>query len=300
MSLRDFAAIVELRTKAVSVTSFCLGTLAAAWSENRFSWPVAVLALGAVLCVDMGTTAFNTFFDFDRRVDDERFNREDDKILVHRGFAPGWALITGLALFALAGLLGLALAILRGIGVLFVGGVGMLVGLLYNFGPRPISHTPLGELAAGGFLGAVLFLLSFYLQAGRLTAEAGMRSLPLLLLVASILTVNNTCDIEGDRAAGRRTLSIVVGPRWGEALVYACGVVAYGLTALMVARGVLPVAAAATGAASLAWTVCAYLRMHGRGFSHATKGASMKAIVGVLVAYGAAMASAMAWAMLRR
>ncbi len=300
MSLRDFAAIVELRTKAVSVTSFCLGTLAAAWSEERFSWPVAALAFAAVLCVDMGTTAFNTFFDFDRRVDDERFNREDDKILVHRGFAPGWALITGLALFAGACLLGFALAFVRGIGVLFVGGLGMLVGLLYNLGPRPISHTPFGELAAGSFLGAALFLLSYYLQAARLTPEAWMMSLPLLLLVASILTVNNTCDIEGDRVAGRRTLSILVGPRWGEALVYALGALAYGLTALMAARGELPRAATATGAAALAWTGLACLRMHRRGFSHATKGASMKSIVGILGAYGAAMGAAMLWAILRR
>ena len=127
--------------------------------------------------------------------------------------------------------------------------------MLYNFGPRPISHTPFGELAAGGFLGAVLFLLSFYLQAGRLTAEAVMRSLPLLLLVASILTVNNTCDIQGDRAAGRRTLSIVVGPRWGEALVYACGGLAYALTALMVARGVLPRGCRRDRGRALAWTV---------------------------------------------
>jgi 1,4-dihydroxy-2-naphthoate octaprenyltransferase len=300
VSLRDFAAIVELRTKAVSVTTFWLGTLAAAWSEERFSWPVAVLSFAAVLCVDMGTTAFNTFFDFERRVDDPRFNREEDKILVHRGFAPGWAVIAGLGLFALAGMLGLVLALLRGIGVLFVGGTGMLVGLLYNAGPRPISHTPFGELAAGGFLGAVLFLLSYYLQAGRLGADAWMMSLPPFLLVASILTVNNTCDIDGDRAAGRRTLSIAIGPRLAEALVYTQGIAAYALTGLMVRRGSLPGAAAVTGAVAFAWTLVSYLRMHLRGFSHATKGASMRAIVGVLVAYGAAMAAAVVRAILAR
>lgn len=300
MRLRDFAAVVELRTKVVSVTSFCLGTLAAVHAEGRFSWPVAVLGFAAVLCVDMGTTAFNTFFDYERRVDDRRFNREEDKILVHRGFAPGWALIIGLGLFGAAVVLGLALALVRGAVVLVVGAAGMAVGLLYNFGPRPISHTPFGELAAGGFLGAVLFLLSYFLQAGRLAASAWVSSLPLLLLVASILTVNNTCDIEGDRTAGRRTLSIVVGPAWGEALVYACGILAYAVTGLQIAGGALPRAAAATGAAALAWTARSYLRMHRRGFSHATKGASMKSIVGVLAAYGLALASALIRAIFRR
>ena len=300
MSVRDFFAIVELRTKVVSVTSFALGTLAAVWLEERLSWPVAALGLAAVLCVDMGTTAFNTFFDYDRRVDDRRFNREADKVLVHRGVAPGWALIAGLALFAAACVLGLALAFLRGFVVLLVGGAGMAVGLLYNFGPRPISHTPFGELAAGGLLGATLFLLSYYLQAGALSPGAWLSSVPLLLLVASILTVNNTCDIQGDRTAGRRTLSILVGAAWGEALVYACGAGAWLVTGLQIARGALPRLAAATGAAALAWTVVAYRSMHRRGFSHAAKGASMAAIVSVLAAYGAALGSALLAAILGR
>ncbi len=300
MGLRDFAAIVELRTKTVSLTSFGLGTLTAAYCERRFEPAAAILGLAAVLCVDMGTTALNTFFDYERRVDDRRTNREPDKVLVHRGVAPGWALITGLALFAAAVVLGLALAFVSGAVVLPVGAAGMTVGLLYNYGPRPISHTPFGELAAGGFLGAILFALAYYLQAGRLTPAAWVSSLPLFLLVASILTVNNTCDIEGDRAAGRRTLSILVGRGWGEVLVYGCGALAYALTALQIQRGALPRLAAASGAAALAWTVFAYLGMHRRGYSHATKGASMRAIVGVLAAYGAAMGSALLLAIARR
>lgn len=300
MGLRDFAAIVELRTKTVSLTSFGLGTLTATFAHGRFCLPAALLGLAAVLCVDMGTTAFNTFFDYERRVDDKRTNREEDKILVHRGVAPGWALIAGLALFAAAGVLGLALAFVRGAVVVLVGAAGMAVGLLYNFGPRPISRTPFGELAAGGFLGAILFAFAYYLQARRVTPAAWISSLPLFLLVASILTVNNTCDIEGDRAAGRRTLSIVVGRAWGEVLIYGCGGLAYAVTAFQIVKGVLPRVAAAAAAAALAWTVAAYVRMHRRGYSHATKAASMRAIVGVLAAYGLALGSALAFAIARR
>ncbi len=288
MSVRDFFDIVELRTKAVSVTSFALGTLAAVHAGARFSWPVAALTLVAALCVDMGTTAFNSFFDYERRVDDARFNRERDKVLVHGGIAPGWALVIGLALYALASPLGLALAVLRGVGVLAVGAAGMWVGFFYNGGPRPISHTAFGELASGGFLGAILFLLSYYLQAGRLTPDAWLAGVPLLLLVASILTVNNTCDIEGDRAAGRRTLSILLGARGAEALVYALGFFAYGAASALIARRALPAAAAIPLAAALVYTLVTYRGMHRRGFSHATKGPLMGAILRVLKAYGLA------------
>ena len=274
MGVRDFFDIVELRTKAVSVTSFALGTLAAVHAGARFSWPVAALTFVSVLCVDMGTTAFNSFFDWERRVDDARFNRERDKVIVHGNVAPGWAIVAGLALYALAAPIGMALAVLRGVGVLAVGAAGMSVGFFYNGGPRPISHTPFGELASGGFLGAILFLLSYYVQAGRLTPDAWLASVPLLLLVGSILTVNNTCDIEGDRAAGRRTLSILVGARAAEALVYALGSLAYLAAAAGVARGALPAWAAVPLAAAFAGTLVTYRGMHRRRFLPRDQGAA--------------------------
>lgn len=290
MTLRDFLAIVEIRTKAVSVTSFGLGTLHAAWSERRLSWPVAALMLAAVLCVDMGTTAFNSFFDHERRVDEPGRNREEDKVLVHRGVAPGLALIVAMALYAAAALLGIALAALRGWAVLAAGAAGMTVGFLYNGGRRPISRTPLGELFAGLCLGSLLFLLSFYVQARRVTPAALLASLPLLFLVASILTVNNTCDIEGDRAAGRRTLSILLGREGGEAVVYALGALAYAVAGLSAGLGFLPRLSLPPLAGSAALTALCYRALHRQGYSHTTKGSSMRLAVRVLALYGGATA----------
>jgi 1,4-dihydroxy-2-naphthoate octaprenyltransferase len=300
VSLRDFVDIVELRTKAVSVTSFGLGTLTAVHAGARFSWPLAALTLAAVLCVDMGTTAFNSYFDWERRVDDARFNREHDKVIIHGNVAPGWAIVAGLALYALATPIGLAIAALRGVGVLAVGAAGMAVGFFYNGGARPISHSPFGELASGGCLGGALFLLCYYLQARRLAPDAWLASVPLFLLVGSILTVNNTCDVEGDRAAGRRTLSILLGPRAAEALVYALGSLAYLAAGAWVARGGLPPWAAVPLAAAFAWTLAAYRGMHRRGFSHATKGPLMGAVLRVLEAYGVACGGSLLAAILLR
>jgi 1,4-dihydroxy-2-naphthoate octaprenyltransferase len=300
VGLRTFAAIVELRTKVVSVTSFSLGTLAAIYAGARPSWPLTALMFAAVLCVDMGTTAFNSFFDYERQVDDPRFNRESDKVLVHAGVAPGWALLTGLGLYALAVPLGFLLAVLRGWVIAVVGTAGMVVGYRYNGGARPISHTPFGELFAGGFLGSGLFLLSYYVQALTLPRGAWIGALPPLLLVASILTVNNTCDIEGDRSGGRLTLSILVGPAAAEAVIYGLGIAAYTVSGLEVAEGILPPVAVATLAAAFFYTLLTYCRMHRRGFSHATKGPSMGAISRVLTAYGLGAGSALAAASLMR
>ena len=172
---------VGLLTKVVSVSSFGLGTLYEAWSSGVFSALRAALMLAATLAVDMGTTAWNSYFDYLRGTDDARFNRERDKVLVHGDVPPAAAFFASAGLFAAAVVLGLAVAALAGWWVAAAGAVCMAAGFLYNVGPLPISRTPLGEVFAGGFLGTALFLISWGVQAapaGRAAGGAGARRRP--------------------------------------------------------------------------------------------------------------------------
>jgi 1,4-dihydroxy-2-naphthoate octaprenyltransferase len=310
MTLREFFAVVELRTKVVSFSSFILGTLYAVWSAGRFSAGRAAAMLAATLAVDMGTTAWNTYFDYLRGTDDARFNRERDKVLVHGGVAPGSAFFASLGLFAGAVVLGLALSIAAGWWVAAAGAVCMLAGFFYNAGPLPISRTPFGEIFAGGFLGTVLFLIAWGVQissggaAAAVPGAAAFRgavfaSLPSFLFIASILTVNNTCDIDGDWASGRRTLSILIGRRAGEALVYCLGFAACGVLGVLAVFGVLPRSAGAAAMVSAVLAAREYRRMHRRGYSHETKGPNMGSIVRVFTVYSLCYAAAVGIVLLR-
>lgn len=170
----------------------------------------------------------------------------------------------------------------------------MLTGFLYNGGPYPISRTPFGEIFAGGFLGTGVIVVTYYIQTGDLDWKVPAVSIPSLLMIASILTVNNTCDIAGDRAAGRKTLSVLLNVRGGEALVYSSGGAAFVLVAVLGLLGVYPwTAAAAAGGASIP-AIVEYLRMHKRGFSHHSKSASMGSILRVFLYYTAAAAAGLA------
>jgi 1,4-dihydroxy-2-naphthoate octaprenyltransferase len=279
MRLRDFLHIVELRTKVVGLSSFLLGTLFAVHADGSFSLADFVLMLIATLCVDMGTTAFNSFFDANRGVDNRRFNLEDDKVIVHGGVAPGIALIISVVLFFGAAVFGLILALRTSLWLIPVGGVSLAVGYLYNAGPLPISRTPFGELFAGGFLGSVLFLVSYFVQAGEVSSDAALASLPSLLFVASILTVNNTCDIEGDRAAGRTTLSILLGVKLAEIAVYVLGFASFVALSVLSLAGPLPALGLFFILPAAVFVLVLYRGMHQRGYSHSTKGPQMNAVV---------------------
>lgn len=291
LTVAQFLSIVELRTKVISVATFAAGTLFAVLQTDAFSPWVTVLMFVAVLFVDMATTAFNNFFDYLRGTDVTDFNVEENKVLVHEAVAPGWALIVALVFYALAAVLGVAIAYLRGWWIIPAGAACMLVGYFYTGGPRPISTTPFGELFAGGFLGMILFLLSAAVQtppgSELLTAWVVVGGLPPFFTVAAILAVNNSCDREGDAAAGRRTFAVLVGDPASRAYVYVLVALAHAALGLLVAFGKLPLPTTALIAVSVVFALIQFRGMQGRGFTFETKGPNMIAILKVYVVQSA-------------
>lgn len=296
MSPSQFFALVELRTKIVSLSTFSLALLYALYTGAAIPVLPALLTLTAALAVDMGTTAFNSYFDYLRRVDHHSSNREADKVIVHQGVDPGAAFFSALGCFAAAVVLGGIIALLRGWEIALAGAVCMAVGFLYTGGPKPISATPLGELFAGGFLGSIFFLITFYILTGKLTAAAALASLPSSLMIASILSVNNACDIEGDRAAGRKTLAILLGPKGAARLVPLWGLLSLGTTIALVINRTLPYTVAAGLVIALPPAILEYRRIFSRGFGHETKGANMGSIGRIFklfsLGYGAGLLTA--------
>lgn len=283
MTFRQFSGIVELRTKIVSMGTFALGLLYAAWRHGAVSPLKAALVGAAALAVDMGTTGFNSYFDWYRNVDDPRYNREDGKVIVHEGVSPGAALAVSAACYAVAMILGLVLAFVSGPAIVALGAASLLVGFLYSAGPRPISSTPLGELFAGGFLGPVFFVVTVFAVSGRLEARDLLAALPQGLVIAAILSVNNACDLEGDRAAGRKTIAVLLGPKRADWPIYVELLGAVGAWTILSLTGVLPSSSWPHGIA-LGLILASRIRaMARRGYSHETKGANMGAISAVFL-----------------
>lgn len=298
MTWNTFLRIVEIRTKIVSFSTFTLALLSALWVLGSVPWHLVALLFVAVLAVDMGTTAFNTFFDYEKGVDAADTNRESDKVLVHNRVAPGYALVTALGLFAFAAVLGLFLVLLTGWPLLVLGVASLLVAFLYSGGPKPISSTPWGEFFAGFFLGTILWVTVFFVVAGPSWGPTDwwrvpLFSLPSFLFIASILTVNNCCDREGDAKAGRRTIAILWGTR-ANVLVLVQPVAAYVVLGTLGALGVLPWTFLIAAVVGPALTIAFWRGMFHRGFSHATKGPNMGAVSQTFLIY--TLVSVAAWA----
>ena len=278
MTFKQFLRIIEIRTKIISMGTFIAGTLFSLYTEGEIKVGILLLMGFSTLFVDMGTTGFNSYFDYKNGTDRQKTNCEDDKVLVYQGVNPSHALQISVVLFFLAGVLGLVLAYLTSWALLIVGGVCMLVGFAYTGGPYPISRTPFGELFAGFFLGTVLFLISYFVQAQTVTVQAALASLPFLVLIAMILSVNNSCDRVGDAEAGRRTLTIVLGARGTTFLLGSEAILFAVLVLLLYLLGVYPIILVISLVPSFLFGALSFRNMAKRGFSHRTKQSNMGTI----------------------
>lgn len=278
MNFTQFLRIVEIRTKIISMGTFAAGTLFALYTGGSLKLGILVLMALATLFVDMGTTGFNSYFDYRNGTDKEESNCEDDKVLVYQGVSPLLALLVSLVLFALAGVLGLILAYLTSWKLLVVGSLCMGVGFAYTGGPYPISRTPFGEVFAGFFLGTTLFLISYFVQTGTVTKEAFLASLPLLVLVGMILSVNNSCDRVSDAKAGRKTLTIILGA-WGTTFLLAFeALLVISLVIVLYIVEIYPLILLVALVPFFLFGLLEFRAMVKRGFSNQTKQGNMLSI----------------------
>jgi 1,4-dihydroxy-2-naphthoate octaprenyltransferase len=110
--------------------------------------------------------------------------------------------------FSCAAFIGIYLAIKTGIVILCLGLFGVLTAYLYT---RHIAKTGAGETIVGVDLGPLAVLGAYYVQMRQISFEPIWASLPVGILVALILYINEFPDAEADASAGRRHLVVRLG-----------------------------------------------------------------------------------------
>jgi 1,4-dihydroxy-2-naphthoate octaprenyltransferase len=112
--------------------------------------------------------------------------------------------------YVLAGIIGLILLATNGsTALLVIGVIGFIVSLGYTAPPLKFVYRGLGEIAVAIGFGPLMLLGAYVVQTGgTLSWEAFVASIPIALLVALILYVNEIPDRRGDAHAGKRTLPV--------------------------------------------------------------------------------------------
>jgi 1,4-dihydroxy-2-naphthoate polyprenyltransferase len=220
-------------TLTASFAPVFLGTMIAI-RDTEINWILFAAMLIASLVIQAATNMFNEYYDFTRGLDNEK-----SVGIVRNGVKPKTVLNLAFSLYVIAGILGIYICMQTSWWLLVVGGIAMMVGYLYTGGPYPIAYTPLGELFSGLFMGFLIVLIAFYIQAGTITLDSVLLSVPSTLLVAAIMLANNIRDIVGDAASGRKTLAILAGRPIAINILLSFFVLSYVWITVMVILGMI-------------------------------------------------------------
>lgn len=207
---RLWRAAVRPRTLTLAVAPLPPAA-ALAWSQAHALHPPSLLAalVGAV-AIQAGTNLWNDAAD---AASDRRQRLGPARVTAMDWASPAQVRRAALLAFAVAALAGLFLAWRGGTPILALGIAALVAGWGYSCGPRPISHTPLGEIFVLAFFGIGAVAGTVWLQAGALVPGTLPLGIALGLPAAAVLMVNNARDRAEDARAGRRTLAIVLGVR---------------------------------------------------------------------------------------
>jgi 1,4-dihydroxy-2-naphthoate octaprenyltransferase len=232
-TLRLWLLAARPRTLPAAISPVLVGT-ALAGSEDVFRALPFVAALVGSVFIQIGTNLSNDYSDARRGADTE--DRLGPVRVTAGGLMPPKRVLVGTYVaFGIAVAAGLYLAAVAGWELLVVGVASILAGVLYTGGPRPYGYEGLGELFVFLFFGIVAVAGSYFVQTEDLRWEAFAVAVPVGLLAAAILVVNNVRDIDTDRRAGKRTLAVKLGRVRARRLFVAMVAVSFLVPLLLVA-----------------------------------------------------------------
>ena len=208
-AVRIWLMAARLRTLPAAIAPVLVGTALAGF-EHSFHVLRFVAALLGAIFIQVGTNLSNDYSDARRGADTEE-RLGPVRVTAGGLVPPSQVLVATYVSFGLAVLAGIYLIVVAGWLLLAIGAASILAGVLYTGGPRPYGYAGLGEVFVFLFFGVVAVAGSYYVQVRHLQWEAFALSVPVGLLAAAILIVNNVRDIDSDRRAEKRTLAVKLG-----------------------------------------------------------------------------------------
>jgi 1,4-dihydroxy-2-naphthoate octaprenyltransferase len=213
----DWVAAARLRTLPLASAPVVIGTGAALIVDHRFHWVIALCCLVVALALQIGVNYANDYSDGIRGTDDHRIGPA--RLTASRKAKPRTVLTVALVFFAIAAIAGIAIVIrTQHWWMLAVGAVCIVAAWFYTGGKRPYGYYALGEVAVFVFFGLIATAGTAFVQSGVVPDEAWFGAVAAGLLACAVLLANNLRDLDQDRRAGKRTLTVLIGKRATQVL----------------------------------------------------------------------------------
>lgn len=199
-----------------TLVSILLGTIIA-WVRNSiFNLQFFLLALLGGIFLHLGANIANDYFD--HRSGNDEINKEfvrpftgGSRTIQMGLLTPRKVLTSAIVFFTAAFTIGLYLMWARGPIVLVLALVGLVSAIFYTGVPFNWASKGIGEALVGVNFGALMTFGAYYVQTQAFSVEPFIASIPISLLIAAVLYINEFPDYNADKAVGKDTLVVRLG-----------------------------------------------------------------------------------------
>ena len=216
------------------------------WTNGEFNPWLFILVLVTVIINHVGLNMADDYFDYKHSVDKQKLGEKNpytggSGILSSGAIKPTKMLFAFSLCFLITVTVGLYLTSIRGLPVLLFGIFGLFCSIFYTAPPLSLGYHGFGELSILVNFGAIIGLGAYYVQSQILTLEAFLATLPIGIIVFSLIVINEIPDIEEDRSAGKFTLIVRYGREAGIKLYTISWLCVYAIIIGAVTLRIIPI-----------------------------------------------------------
>ena len=220
-SWRRWILAARTRTLPAAIVPVAVG--AASVHPAALCWGRTVECAVVALALQIGTNYANDYADGIRGTD---ANRVGPFRLTASGLVrPTTVRTASFAAFGVAAAVGIVLAAQSSWWLVAIGASAILAGWFYTGGPKPYGYLGLGELFVFLYFGFVATVGTAFVQQLTFPSRTWWLAASVGGAACVLLEANNLRDIDGDRAAGKRTMAARLGRTHAPWLVTALVVV---------------------------------------------------------------------------
>jgi len=228
-----------------SIFPATLGALVA-WAVDQTFYPFYfLLVMIGVIVNHIALNMADDYFDYKHAVDqlkpEEKNPYTGGSGTLSSGLIKPSAMLKAFSLcFMVTIAVGLFLTATRGLPVLLFGLFGLFCSFFYTAPPINFSHYGLGEIGQLVNFGTTIGLGSYFVQTQKIGLEAFVATLPLGIMLFSMIVINEIPDYKEDKLAGKLTLVARYGKKNGAKLYSASWLCTYAVIILAALLHVTP------------------------------------------------------------
>lgn len=188
-----------------------------AWNHiGKFNWTLFWLTLIGGIFIHAGLNFGNDYYDDKSRNDVVNKTPTPfsggSRMIQKKIFTASEVRVASLICFAIGSAIGLYLNFtLKGNVILILGIIGVFLAYFYTAPPIKLGYRKTSEVTVALGFGPIMLLGSYYVQAERFSWGAFWTSLPIAILIALVLCINEFPDYEADKTVGKNNMVVTLG-----------------------------------------------------------------------------------------